>query len=248
MPHLPPPDLLFWPFTNNSLIMASKETLSLLAAATCEGQELVLLMKYCLPPELARLWHGTDDMLNMLQDGGILCYDSRTQIGNLIRAQKLFTLKRNRTNSKCWFRFHENMEFDYPREQIKAFKGGDRSRPSMKPDYFKNLGINFKFIKMSKEQTTTNTTATTTTAAASNPKSAAVNNANNNNTTNTTTNTTGHATSNNNNKSKPNTSSRPVIPNAETGFMISRLDLVDDIAKAAADHRTNERTKSLTRI
>jgi hypothetical protein len=77
--------------------------LSQLDTATCEGEELVLLLQHHLPTDLAKLWHKTDDILDMLCEGGITSYKDYNQIANLLRAQKRFTLVSNRSYSKRWF-------------------------------------------------------------------------------------------------------------------------------------------------
>eukprot|EP00986_Skeletonema_menzelii_P018257 scaffold26603_cov131-Skeletonema_menzelii.AAC.1 len=214
--------------------------------ATCEGEEILLLLMHHLPPELAYLWHGCDDMLTMLREGGITSYTTQNQISGPIRTQKLFNVESNKFRKKRWFALHEKKDFPAPKHQLASKK----QRPQIEPNYFTNLGINFKFIKTSKAQTTTNTTATntaaSTTATNNNPTTTAANNNNNNNNINNvnitaTVNSSNNNNNNNNNnnKTKQSRSCRPAIPSTETGFFISRFDLVDDIAAAAADHRKN---------
>jgi len=204
-------------------------------AANCEGEEILLLLMHHLPPEVATLWHGCDDMLTMLREGGITCYTTLHQISDRIRSQQLFNVESNKFRKKRWFALHEKKDFSAPKQQLASKK----QRPQIEPNYFTNLGIKFKFIKTSKAQTTTNTTATNTTAsttATNNNSTTTTANNNNNNNVNSSSNNNNN---NNNNKTKQSRSCRPEIPSTETGFFISRFDLVDDIAAAAADHRKN---------
>mmetsp|Transcript_26452 Transcript_26452/g.43653 ORF Transcript_26452/g.43653 Transcript_26452/m.43653 type:complete len:337 (-) Transcript_26452:8-1018(-) len=149
-------------------------------AASSEGEEILLLLMHHLPPEAAHLWHGCDDMLTMLREGGITCYTTLHQISDRIRSQQLFNVESNKFRKKRWFALHEKKDFSAPKQQLASKK----QRPQIEPNYFTNLGITFKFIKTSKAQTTTNTTATNTTASTTatnnNPTTTAANNNNNN--------------------------------------------------------------------
>jgi hypothetical protein len=146
---------------------------SIVETSRCEGDELVLILTHCLPLHLERLWHTTDDILAMLRDGGITSYTNKKRIGNLLRTQKRIMLEPNRTNNKYCYCFNEDREFDTPSQQLVAVK--EKERPQIEPDYFTNLGITFKFIKIktTAAQTTNNTTTSTTAANTTTP--AAVN-------------------------------------------------------------------------
>eukprot|EP00986_Skeletonema_menzelii_P009734 scaffold4506_cov119-Skeletonema_menzelii.AAC.5 len=206
-----------------------------LDTATCEGEEILLLLMHHLPPEVATLWHGCDDMLTMLREGGITSYTTQKQIADRIRSQRIVNLECNRFRKKRWFALHKEKAFPAPKQQLASKK----QRPPIEPNYFTNLGIKFKFIKTSNAQTTTSATTTNTTASTTstnnNPTTTTANNNNNNNVNSSSNNNN----NNNNNKTKQSRSCRPEIPSTETGFFISRFDLVDDIAAAAADHRKN---------
>ena len=147
--------------------------------ATCEGEEIIRLFQNHLPPSISRLWLGTDDMLSMLKEGGITCYTTQNQIANCMRAQKLIHLDSNRRSGKRWFAFQKEMAFTDPKQQLKE----NKQPLQLEPNYFINLGINFKFIKWkSKSQPTNNNSSsksssrhTTATSPATSPA------ANNNN-------------------------------------------------------------------
>jgi hypothetical protein len=155
---------------------------SIVETSRCEGDELVLILTHCLPPDLERLWHTTDDILAMLRDGGITSYTNKKRISNLLRTQKRIMLEPNRTNAKYWYCFKDDKEFDTPSQQLVAVK--EKERPQIEPNYFTNLGITFKFIGTNKTQTATSTIKST---------------ANNNN--NRSSNSNNNASGNNNNTS-----------------------------------------------
>eukprot|EP00986_Skeletonema_menzelii_P015096 scaffold11045_cov138-Skeletonema_menzelii.AAC.2 len=184
-------------------------------AASNEGEEILLLLMHHLPPEAAHLWHGCDDMLTMLREGGITCYTTLHQISDRIRSQKLFNLESNKFRKKRWFALHEEKAFPAPKQQLASKK----QRPPIEPNYFTTLGIKFKFIKTSKAQTTTNAAATNTTASTTatnnNPTMTAANNDNNNNVNITeTVSNKNNNNNNNNNKTQvvtPDIIKRPTI-------------------------------------
>eukprot|EP00985_Skeletonema_marinoi_P018417 scaffold10289_cov75-Skeletonema_marinoi.AAC.1 len=217
---------------------------SIVQTSKCEGDELVLLLTHCLPPDLAKLWHRTDDMLDMLRAGGITSYTNSKRIGNLLRTQKRVILKPNNTNKKSWFCFNEDgKEYDVPVQQRDALR--EKGRPQIETNYFTKLGITFKFMKTSTSQTTTNATAATAVSSTTPPTVAAAAAAAANTTppvataTNTKTATANMNNNNNNNKTTPiNKSSRPTISSEETGLFFARLDIIDDLVKAAEDHKT----------
>ncbi len=245
-------------------------------AATCEGEELIILLKYYLPNKIKNLWTGTDDILVMLTEGGITSYKNKKQIGNVIRAQRTFNLESNLYNKKQWYIFGDTKQFDAPRDQVAKFK--ERERPQIQPNYFCNLGIKFKFIEMkSKSQTTSSSSSsgknssrhTTATSAATSPAAAANNNNNNSTDNNNNNNNNNNSqvvtpdTTNNNNNNASNTANKVTASTAaaaattnnndnvttkrnkssikdlssETGFMIARLDLPDDIVRVTEEHR-----------
>mmetsp|Transcript_2577 Transcript_2577/g.3851 ORF Transcript_2577/g.3851 Transcript_2577/m.3851 type:complete len:135 (-) Transcript_2577:509-913(-) len=106
---------------------------SILHTSKCEGDELVLLLTHCLPPDLAKLWHRTDDILDMLCAGGITSYTNSKRIGNLLRTQKrIIDLKPNEFNKKQWYCFDEKgKEYGAPVQQRNAFR--EKERPQIPP-------------------------------------------------------------------------------------------------------------------
>jgi hypothetical protein len=236
--------------------------------ATCEGEEIILLFQNCLPPPISHLWLGSDDMLSMLNEGGITCYTTANQIANCMRAQKLIHLDSNRRNGKRWFAFQKEMAFPDPKQQLKE----NKQPLQLEPNYFTNLGIKFKFIgkksqstnssssKNSSRHTTATSSATSPAAAANNNNNNSTDNNNNNSNNNNTQLVTPDTTKNNNNNT-PNTANKVTASasaaattnnndnvttkrnkssikdlSSDTGFMISRLDLPDDIVRVTEEH------------
>ena len=232
--------------------------------ATCEGEEIILLLQHHLPPPLSHMWHGCDDMLSMMREGGITCYTTQKQISDPLRTQRRIHLESNKTGKKRWFLFHHEGTYSDPKQQ----------RAQIEPNYFNNLGIKFKFIGMKSKSQPTNSSSsknssrhTTATSSATSPAAAAKNNNNNstdnnnnnsnnnntqlvtpdttknnnNNTSNTankvTASASAAATTNNNDNvtTKRNKSSIKDL-SSQTGFMISRLDLPDDIVRVTEEH------------
>ena len=139
---------------------------SILQTSNCEGDELVLLLIHCLPPDIAKLWHTTEDMLVMLKAGGITSYTTSKRIGTLLRNQKRMDLKRNKTNRKYYYCFNEKgKEYDDPVQQRNAFR--EKERPQIETNYFTKIGITFRFMKtIATDNATTSTAASNTTPAA----------------------------------------------------------------------------------
>jgi len=213
---------------------------SIVQTSKREGEELVLLLTHCLPPDLANLWHRTDDMLDMLRAGGITSYTNSKRIGNLLRTQKRVMLKPNNTNKKSWFCFNEDVkEYGDPIQQRDALR--EKGRPQIETNYFTKLGITFKFMKTATVQPTANvTTSTANTSIATNNNNSVNKNNNMNRVSDNNYKTTGATTNNNkNNNSTPkkrSTSSTPSIA-TETGYMIAHLGIVEEVLAANVEHR-----------
>ena len=229
----------------------------LIETANNEGEEIILLLMHHLPSDIASMWHGIDDWLAMLQEGGITTYTTQKQISDRIKTQKRFNLESNRFSNKRWYALNENMAFPAPKHQLKS----KQQRPRIEPNYFTNLGIKFKYIGVkSKPQATTaaaaaasnnnnnNITAALSTAASS--TAANNNNNNNNSSTNKTHNNNNNThvvtpinkkTNNATNKSttqKKSTSSTPSIEPGTTGYMLASLNIVDDVLSVTNDHQS----------
>mmetsp|Transcript_1725 Transcript_1725/g.3656 ORF Transcript_1725/g.3656 Transcript_1725/m.3656 type:complete len:366 (-) Transcript_1725:4-1101(-) len=219
---------------------------SILQTSNCEGDELVLLLIHCLPPDIAKLWHTTEDMLVMLKAGGITSYTTSKRIGNLLRTQKRICLEPNRTNHKNHYCFNEKgKEYDDPVQQRNAFR--EKGRPQIETNYFTKLGITFKFMKTSTTQTTANATtsnnATAATSAAAKNNNNIYNNVKKSNIMSGAT-TTNNNKNNNSTPKKRSTSSTPSIA-TETGYMIAHLGIVEEVLAANAEHRKTCRSMLL---
>ena len=216
----------------------------------------MLLLMHHLPPQIAYLWLGCDDMLTMLREGGLTSYTTRQQISDPIRTQKRFTLESNKYRRKNWFALHDKKDFPAPKQQLKSMK----QLPQIEPNYFTKLGIKFKFIKTSKSQTTATNTTASTTATNNNPTTTASNNNNNNNVNIRATVSSNNNNNNNNNNNKTqvvtpdinkntnimtdksttqkkSTSSTPSIDPGTTGYMIASLSIFEDMLSATNDHQ-----------
>ncbi len=106
-------------FTIICLVSSNITMIPSIDKARCAGEEIILLLKHHLPPELAYLWLGCDDYQSILERGGIKL--TRKQISDCIRAQTLFTLESNNFRRKNWFALHDKKLFPYPKLQLAVF-------------------------------------------------------------------------------------------------------------------------------